>query len=115
MNFSLQSPPPAVTPPAPTRDLPQLDRPTGGASRKRGGGKIRWLIAIVALGAAGVMVAGSGLGKQVKDLFAKTDNSLVKYTVSKASIPVTVVERGQLESAKNQDVASDVEGTPQII
>jgi HlyD family secretion protein len=56
-----------------------------------------------------------GIGKTVKGFFAKSDDGIIAYKSTKTKIAVTVVERGQLESAKSQDVFSQVEGNPQII
>ena len=92
-------------------------RPPASTSppRRRRGGKLKWLVVAVGLGALGILAASGSLGKQVKAFFATKDTSVIRYNVTKASIPVTVVERGQLESSRNLDVQSEVEGTPQII
>ena len=67
------------------------------------------------LGAGGVLaLAVPGVSKQFKPLtamFAGPTVDVITYMVKPANLPVTVVERGNLESSKNQDVYCKVEGT----
>ncbi len=66
------------------------------------------------LGACGVLAfAVPGISKQMKPLttmFAGPTMDVITYVVKPANLPVTVVERGNLESSKNQDVYCKVEG-----
>ena len=48
-------------------------------------------------------------------LFASTASDVITYEVKLGKLPVTVVERGGLESSKNEDVYSQVEGQTTII
>ena len=66
------------------------------------------------LGAGGVLAqAVPGVSKQFKPLtsmFAGPTVDVITYPVKLANLPITVVERGNLESSKNEDVYCKVEG-----
>jgi HlyD family secretion protein len=115
VNFSLpttDAPAPAGAPSAP-RELPELQKP---ASRKASGGKTFLIGLLVLLGVAGGVVLGvPGVSKSVTGLFASASRDIITYQVRPASLPVTVTERGTLESSKNQDVFCLVEGSTTII
>jgi RND family efflux transporter MFP subunit len=66
---------------------------------------------------AGALVAFNfpGLSKSVKKLFAATEAEIINFPVKPAHLPVTVVERGLLESSENEDVFCQVEGSTTII
>jgi len=74
---------------------------------------------VASLGALGVLAAGvPGVSKRFKPLtamFAGTTAEVITYPVRPANLPVTVVERGSLESASNKDVYCQVEGSTTII
>src|SRR5262249_16757681 len=53
--------------------------------------------------------------KSLKGLFASAASDVIVYEVRPSSLPVTVVERGTLESSKNLDVFCAVEGGTSII
>lgn len=58
-------------------------------------------------------LAVPGVSKQIKPLttmFAGPTADVITYVVKPANLPVTVVERGNLESSKNEDVYCKVEG-----
>jgi len=55
------------------------------------------------------------VNKSIAKLFAAPTIQVIAYEVKPASLPVTVVERGNLESAANKDVFSKVEGQTTII
>ena len=56
-----------------------------------------------------------GVSKSVKELFAATEVEIINFPVKPAHLPVTVVERGILESSENEDVFCQVEGSTTII
>jgi RND family efflux transporter MFP subunit len=56
-----------------------------------------------------------GVTKPIKGFFATTKSDLITYTVRKMRLDQTVVERGTLESSKNEDVYCNVEGQVTII
>ena len=72
---------------------------------------------IVAVVAVGVAVGVPGVGKTLRGLvsFSRSTPDVITYTVRPANLPVTVVDRGTLESAQNKDVMSQVEGGTTII
>jgi RND family efflux transporter MFP subunit len=117
MNFSLQQPegttPPTPTPTPPTQGLPPRRR--GGRRRRTGLKTPLRLTALVAGAAAVSYTSVPGLGKSVTGLFSSTDTSIIKYKVTRTKLPVTVVERGSLESSKNLDAINEVEGMTTII
>jgi RND family efflux transporter MFP subunit len=55
------------------------------------------------------------LSNTVKSLFASTSTDVILYKVLKGPLPITVIERGNLESSKNEDVYCNVEGQTTII
>ncbi len=62
------------------------------------------------------MVAGvPGVNKSLKGLFAASEIQIINFQVKPTNLPVTVNERGTLESAENQDVFCQVEGQTTII
>lgn len=73
-------------------------------------------MAVTALAALAVVAASvPGTGRTVRSLFASSDVGVITYTVKKAKLPVTVKEKGNLESSENQDVFNGVEGSTTII
>src|SRR4051794_25065464 len=114
MNFSLQSPAPAAesTQPKAARDLPQVQRPP---RRKPAVGKFWVFLAIVLLAGGGVVAGVPGVRNSLKGLFAASRIEVINFQVKPAHLPVTVVERGTLESSENQDVFCHVEGQTMII
>jgi RND family efflux transporter MFP subunit len=56
-----------------------------------------------------------GLSKPVRGLFATPDMEFVPFEVRKTALPITVADKGTLESSKNQDVLCQVEGSTTII
>ncbi len=56
-----------------------------------------------------------GLSKPIRGFFATPDTDIVPYEVKPVALPITVSDKGQLESSKNQDVMSQVEGSTTII
>jgi RND family efflux transporter MFP subunit len=55
------------------------------------------------------------VSKPIKSLFTTAHTDLITYTVRKSPLVQTVVERGNLESSKNEDVYCNVEGQVVII
>jgi RND family efflux transporter MFP subunit len=73
-------------------------------------------LAIALLVTAGAAVASNpDLRKQVVGLFKPQGPNLIPYAVTKQKLVITVTERGNLESSKNLDVASEVEGQTTIL
>jgi len=68
------------------------------------------------LGAGGVVVySNPGMSKPIKGFFSSGSNDVITYTVRAMALAQTVVERGSLESQKNEDVYCLVEGQTTII
>ena len=105
-------PGPAPAAPPSARDLPELRRP---ARRKGRGRKLIALGAVAALGIAAVLVGVPGMSKPLTGLFASSRTDVINFEVRRANLPVTVVERGSLESSHNEDVICEVEGQTTII
>lgn len=85
-------------------------------SRRRLGRKVPVIAGLIVLVAGAVVAANvPDVKKRLTGLFPFTQREIISYEVKKAVLPITVVERGNLESAKNQDVINEVEGQTQII
>ncbi len=55
------------------------------------------------------------MSKPIRGFFSTPDLDIVTYEVKPAALPITVSDKGSLESSKNQDVLSQVEGSTTII
>ncbi len=116
MKFSLQNtedPASAPTPSIATESLPALKRPS---HRRASAGKVIavGLGSLLALGGITVLSV-PGLSKPIRGFFATPDLDIIPYEVKPAVLPITVSDKGTLESSKNQDVMSQVEGSTTII
>src|SRR5271166_4614272 len=115
VKFSLQNTEdPALAPaPATQENLPPLRRPS---HRRASAGKVIavGLACLLALGGITVLSV-PGLSKPIRGLFSTPDLDIVTYEVKPAALPITVSDKGSLESSKNQDVLSQVEGSTTII
>src|SRR5271165_45916 len=105
VNFSLQStegPASAPAPSTPTENLPPLRRPS---RRRVGAGKVIavGLACLLALGGITVLSV-PGLSKPIRGFFTTADLDIVPYEVKLAALPITVTDKGALESSKSQDV-----------
>jgi RND family efflux transporter MFP subunit len=71
----------------------------------------------VAVAAGGVAVSVPSVTKRLTALlpFASPASDMIVYEIRPATLPVTVIERGSLESSHNQDVYCQVEGQTTII
>jgi HlyD family secretion protein len=76
----------------------------------------------VGVGVFGAACAGvyflanaSGMTKPLKEMFGSPNTGIVTQTVRRGELRITVVEKGTLESAKNQDAFCNVEGGTTII
>src|SRR4051794_31631235 len=120
MNFSLQQEP-APTPPATMRDLPSLQRPRRRKASPRTKAKALAAVAVLGLGAVGAVLAGAvGTGTPLsvsglKSWFRPSTNNILTAPVRRGDLAITVTEKGNLESAKNEDVTCEVEGQTQIL
>ncbi|MBV8488158.1 MAG: efflux RND transporter periplasmic adaptor subunit, partial [Planctomycetaceae bacterium] len=56
-----------------------------------------------------------GLSKPMRSLWKGPEVGIVPFEVKNAALPITVTDKGSLESSKNQDVLSLVEGSTTII
>ncbi len=77
---------------------------------------------MIAVGLASLLALGGitvlsvpGLSKPIRGFFASPDLDIIPYEVIQAVLPITVSDKGTLESSKNQDVMSQVEGSTTII
>ena len=68
------------------------------------------------LGIGGVVVYSvPGMSKPIKGLFVSGNNDILTTVVHRTALPITVVEKGALESSKNEDAYCLVEGQTTII
>jgi HlyD family secretion protein len=103
----------APPPPESSRGLPELERP---AQRKGPGFRVLMLGGAVGVVCLGVVLFGiPGVSKSVQGLFAASKANVLTFKVSRGKLPVTVKERGNLESSQNEDVHCEVEGQTSII
>ena len=113
MTSALPAPAVPTEPTAAAPDLPPRGRP---ARRRRPGRKVAWVLGIVVVGAVGATLAVTwGRGRSSGGRLGGGGAELPLHQVARAKLVVTVAERGELESARNLDVASEVEGQTVII
>jgi len=68
------------------------------------------------LAVAGVaFVSVPGMSKPIRGLFKTTSLEIIPHEIKSGALPITVTEKGALESAKNDDVYCQVEGQTTII
>ncbi|MFO0956675.1 MAG: efflux RND transporter periplasmic adaptor subunit [Isosphaeraceae bacterium] len=122
MNFSLQQQTSSTAPPpAAAQDLPPLQK-RGAKAKKRSVFRSLLLLGAV-LGTAAVVVVLLGVpipglgrvNKTVAGLMSSQKVTILTYKVKKGTLPVTLTERGSLESSNNQDVYNKVENQTTII
>jgi HlyD family secretion protein len=65
--------------------------------------------------AAVVVFSVPGMSKPIKSLFASSNTDILTYVVRSGPLPITVLEKGALESSENKDAYCLVEGTTTII
>ncbi len=70
---------------------------------------------MIAITGAAIVAGTPDLRGPLARAFAATPQEIVTYPVRPATLTVTVNEKGSLESAKNEDVQNEVEGTTSII
>jgi len=70
---------------------------------------------VIAITGAAIVAGTPDLRGPLARAFAATPQEIVTYPVRPATLTVTVNEKGSLESAKNEDVQNEVEGTTSII
>ncbi|WP_165218909.1 efflux RND transporter periplasmic adaptor subunit [Aquisphaera insulae] len=93
--------------------MPPLKRPS---RRKRAAGKVFVVGLVGLLAVAGVAFwSVPGLSKPIRSFFKPAEVDVVPYEVKAAVLPITVGDKGALESSKNQDVLCKVEGSTTII
>jgi len=65
---------------------------------------------------AGVaLISVPGMSKPIRGLFKTTSLEIIPHEIRVGALPITVTEKGALESAKNDDVYCQVEGQTTII
>src|SRR5271166_266241 len=116
VRFSLRSTEDPASAPAlsiPTENLPPLRRPS---HRRASAGKVIavGLACLLALGGITVLSV-PGLSTPIRGFFTTTDLDIIPYEVKPAALPITVTDKGALESSRNQDVQCQVEGSTTII
>ncbi len=85
-------------------------------ARRRPGRKFLIGLLVLLAAAAGVVAGVPSLNKPFRELFAaSTREILVSPPLKKGTLVVTINEKGNLESAKNEDVLCEVEGSTTII
>ena len=72
------------------------------------------LAALLAIGGV-ALVSVPGLSKPIRGFFAPAALDVIPFTVKRVALPITVTEKGSLESAKNDVVYCQVEGTTTIL
>jgi multidrug efflux pump subunit AcrA (membrane-fusion protein) len=72
-------------------------------------------LAVLAGIGAVVVYSVPGMSKPIKGLFINPNNDVLTTVVRKTILPITVVEKGALESSKNEDAYCNVEGQTTII
>ena len=72
------------------------------------------LASFMALGGIAV-VSVPGLSKPIRSLLKGPELGIVPFDVKNGALPITVTDKGSLESSKNQDVLCLVEGSTTII
>ena len=72
-------------------------------------------VALLLVAGVVVVIGNPALSKPLTSMFAAPPITIVTYPVKTADLIVTVSDKGTLESAKNEDVLSEVEGTTTII
>jgi HlyD family secretion protein len=84
--------------------------------RRLSGGKIVGTGVLASLGVAGYFLANvSGMSKPFKEMFASPNNDVVLQAVRLGELQINIIEKGTLESSKNQDAFCNVEGGTGII
>ncbi len=115
MNFSLHSTTgqSLAKLPAGGQDLPRLQKPV---RRRLSAGKVVGT-GVFAAACVGVyfLATVSGVSKPIKEMFISPNADIVTQTVRLGELKITVVEKGTLESSKNQDAFCNVEGGTSII
>jgi len=115
VNFTLHSTtgPSSATLLPGAEDLPRLQRP---ARRRLSPGKVIAIGLAIVLGVGGVVVFSvPGMSKPIKGLFGPSKTDVITTVVHRGPLPITVVEKGSLESSKNEDAYCLVEGQTTII
>ncbi len=72
------------------------------------------LVGLIGVGAVAVLSV-PGMSKPIKGFFNTANTDVITFPVRLGSLPITVVERGSLESSSNSDVYCNVEGSVTII
>lgn len=103
-------------------NLPPLESSSSKRPKRKPMGLLQKFLAFLAFGGvttAGLVYSGvlesMGIQPDIKALLGKETIQVVSYKVNKGVLAITVKERGNLESSKNEDVMSEVEGSTTII
>ena len=99
----------------PALTLPPMDSLSSNKGpRRKPMGFGKKLLALVLFGSAtSAALIGSGVvaAPDIKAMMGKEAIQVVSYKVAKGTLAITVKERGTLESSKNEDAMSEVEGS----
>lgn len=71
-------------------------------------------VSLLAVGGV-ALVSVPGMSKPIRGFFAPAALDIIPYEIKRGALPITVTEKGSLESAKNEDVYCQVEGTTTIL
>jgi HlyD family secretion protein len=72
-------------------------------------------MAVLAVVGAVTVYSVPAVSKPIKGFFGPSSSDIITFPVRRGPLPITVVERGSLESSSNQDVYCRVEGQTTII
>ena len=102
----------------PALSLPPLESPSSKSKKRKPMGFGKKLLILILFGgatSAGLVYSGVVKGPDIKAMMGAEKIQVVSYKVNKGTLAITVKERGNLESSKNEDVMSEVEGSTTII
>jgi RND family efflux transporter MFP subunit len=116
MSYSPPSASDPATPPEPQPELSSPSLPQTRPRRRRSGLKVPLILGTLVIGGSAVaLTTVPGLADSIRGYFKPKTIDVLRYPVKSVRLPVTVVERGSIESSNNKDVKSEVEGTTTII
>ena len=102
----------------PALNLPPMDNLSSKGTRRKpmGFGKKMLILMLFGGGTCTALVqTGVVAGPDIKAMMGKEVIQVISYKINKGTLAITVKERGNLESSKNEDAMSEVEGSTTII
>ena len=97
----------------PALNLPPMDNLSSKGTRRKpmGFGKKMLILMLFGGGTCTALVqTGVVAGPDIKAMMGKEVIQVISYKINKGTLAITVKERGNLESSKNEDAMSEVEG-----